>query len=196
MRTVRTAVVLSSLALLAAMGACNDNTSVTGPDVNRTYTQIERLGNPLTSEVFFLKRDHGCHNSTTPAQDDLVAGGCATKQKIKDFVTGVGGRPVAVGQAIADNVVFPGDYLVVYPNRDVTKAGWLSYVLQGPTVGWGGRKLSDDVVDIGLTAIFSTLLSPTNASCAPFTLPLCTDNVPASVRTFGTTFPYLEVPRV
>ncbi len=195
MRTVRNTVALTSLAVVAVMGACKDNNTITGPDGNRVYTQIERLGNPLTSEVFFQKRDHGCHNGTTPAQDDLVAGGCLTKTKIRDFVTGVGGRPAALGDAIAGAIVFPGDYLVVYPNRTPANAGWLSYVILGPTVGWGGRKLSDDVVDIGLTAVFSTLLSPTGASCAPFTLPLCTDNVPASVRSFSATFPYLEAPR-
>ncbi len=194
MRIVRTAVALSSLALVAALGACKDDNTTTGPNVDRTYTQIERLGNPLTSEVFFQKRDHGCHNTTTPAQDDLVAGGCNTKQKIRDFIASVAGRGADVQNAVANTLVNPGDYIVVYPNRAATAAGWLSFALN-PGVGSGGRKLSDDVVDIGLTAVFSTLFSATNASCAPFALPLCTDNVPPSVRTFAATIPYLEAPR-
>ena len=38
--------------------ACNDNNNTTSPDNTRVYHQIERLGNPLVSEVFFPKRDH------------------------------------------------------------------------------------------------------------------------------------------
>ena len=50
------------------------------------------------------------------------------------------------------------------------------------------------MVDIGLVAIFSSLLTPAGASCAPFQLPLCTDNVPANDKPFMGTFPYLAAP--
>ena len=80
--------------------------------------------------------------------------------------------------------------LVAYPNRAVTTAGWLTWALQ-PGVGYGGRKLQDDVVDAGLTAIFGTLLDPNAGTVAGLT----SDNVPASVRSPSATFPYLEAPR-
>jgi len=50
------------------------------------------------------------------------------------------------------------------------------------------------VVDVALTAVFSTLLNPTGAFCAPFTLPLCTDNVNSNDAAFSSTFPYLASP--
>ena len=90
------------------------------------------------------------------------------------------------------SVLYP-DMLVVDASKPTATAGWLSWALAN---GWGGRKLTDDVVDIGLTAIFSTLLSPTGASCAPFTLPLCTDNVGNNDVAFSATFPYLAAPHL
>ena len=69
-------------------------------------------------------------------------------------------------------------------------AGYLRYALGGTGKGLCGRQLTDDVVDISLTAVFSDLLDPTQFVCKPFTLPLCTDNV-ASHGGFTATFPYL-----
>ena len=88
------------------------------------------------------------------------------------------------------SVLLP-DMLIIQTDKDPTTAGWLSWAL---SAGWGGRKLADDVVDVGLSAIFSSLLDPTQAVCAPFQLPLCTDNV-ASHATFASTFPYLGAPK-
>jgi hypothetical protein len=53
--------------------------------------------------------------------------------------------------------------------------------------GYGGRTLTDDVVDIGLGAIFGTLLgNPNNVTPG-----LTTDNVNANDASFRATFPYL-----
>jgi hypothetical protein len=57
--------------------------------------------------------------------------------------------------------------------------------------GYGGRKLSDDVDDAGLTAVFGNLLDPGAQVLAGLT----SDNVAMSVRSFSATFPYLEAPR-
>ena len=44
--------------MLLAFGACsNDNSNSTGPST-REYNQVQRLGNPLVSEVFLAKKDH------------------------------------------------------------------------------------------------------------------------------------------
>ncbi len=171
------------MAIAFTVAACNDNESgLLGVDTNRIYTQIERLGNPLVSEVFFLKRDHGLHNTSGP-QDD--AGAVDAGGKIKAFVSSFD-RSTTIGNTLA--AVLVPDMLLVYPNRSATTAGWLSWALAN---GYGGRKLSDDVVDAGLTAIFGTLLDPNAGSLANLT----SDNVPASVRSFSATFPYLEAPR-
>jgi hypothetical protein len=176
----RTLAVALALPVLAACSD-NNNNGTTAPDVVRTFNQVERLGNPLVSEVFFMKRDHGLHNTTAPATD--VANGFG--DKIKSF-TNAFNRGATIGNTLA--AVLVPDMLMVYPNRAGNTAGWLSWALAN---GYGGRKLSDDVVDAGLTATFGNLLDPNAAVLAGLT----SDNVPTSVRTYGTTFPYLEAAR-
>ena len=180
-RLSRARVVALALPLLAACSDDNDGGGTTSPTVARTYNQIERLGNPLVSEVFFMNRDHGLHNSTTPSTD--VANGFG--DKIKAF-TNAFNRGPAIANTLA--AVLVPDMLLVFPNRPGNTAGWLSWALAS---GYGGRKMSDDVVDAGLTAIFGNLLDPAAA-----VLPgLTSDNVSTSVRTYPTTFPYLEAAR-
>jgi hypothetical protein len=171
-------------ATLLFAAACSDDDSdggMTGPSTTRTFVQKERLGNPLVSEVFFLKRDHGLHNSTAPATD--VAN--AFPEKIRAF-TNQFNRGATIANTLA-TVLVP-DMLLVFPNRAGNTAGWLSWALAN---GYGGRRLQDDVVDAGLTAIFGNLLDPS----ATVLTGLTSDNVPMSTRSFGTAFPYLEAPR-
>jgi len=166
-------------ALTAALGSgCNDDSttpSMPGTDTNRTYVQIERLGNPLVSEVLFAKRDHGHHNSTGPSTD--VA-------NFTDDVTGfvaAFGRSAAVQNTLA-SVLLP-DELVVDTSKAPGTSGWLSWAL---AMGYGGRNLADDVVDAACAAVFGTLLDLNN------TIPcLTTDNVSANDVAFASTFPYL-----
>lgn len=169
------------LVALGAVSACSDDNTVAGVSTTREYRQIERLGNPLVSEVFFAKRDHGLHNTTAPSTD--VANDF--KGKVRAFPAQFG-RSATIQNTLAD-VLIP-DMLIAYPNRAGTTAGWLSWALAN---GYGGRKLQDDVVDAGLTAIFGTLLDASAGTVAGLT----SDNVGAAVRTPATTFPYLEAPR-
>ena len=177
-------VALATALTIPLLTACSDDDKgggVTGPTTTRVYSQAERLGNPLVSEVFFMKRDHGLHNNTAPATD--VANGFG--DKIKAF-TNAFNRGATIGNTLA--AVLVPDMLLVYPNRASNTAGWLSWALAN---GYGGRKLSDDVVDAGLTAIFGNLLDPSAA-----VLPgLTSDNISTSVRSYPTTFPYLESAR-
>lgn len=184
----RAIVGLMTLALVLTAGACNDNASaLTGVDTNRVYQQIERLGNPLVSEVFFPKRDHGLHNNKSPIDDTktMQNGGTDVPGHIRSFAAQFGRSEKIITTLGA---VLAPDELLVYPNRAGNTAGWLSWALAN---GYGGRKLADDVVDAGLTAVFGNLLDAT-ASVLPG---LTSDNVPASVRSFSATFPYLESPR-
>lgn len=180
---------LVSVALVLAIGAaCNDSTELTGVDTNRTYNQIERLGNPLVSEVFFPKRDHGLHNNKTPLDDSksMALGGSDVPGHIRSFVSAF---PTRTEKTITtlQSVLAP-DELLVFPNRAPATAGWLSWALAN---GYGGRKLSDDVVDVGLSAVFGNALD----AAQPVLAGLTSDNVGPSVRTFAATFPYLEAPR-
>lgn len=174
-------------ALLALAAACQDSPdgNVTGLATNatstsrRVYTQRERLGNPLVSEVMVVKAHHHGYNLGQPSTDageftdDLVG-----------FITGVAGRDAAYANVIA-GALLP-DMLITYPKRDGTPVFWLSWVFGG----FGGRSLSDDVVDIGLGALFGTLLGNTNN----VTPGLTTDNVDANDVAFLSTFPYLAPP--
>lgn len=176
-----------AVGMLVLLGACNNGDDPVSPSSTRVFNQIDRLGNPLVSEVFFPKRDHGLHNTKGPEADPLTmaAGGTDVPGHIRTFVASFG-RSQTIGNTLA--AVLSPDMLMVFPNRAGSTAGWLSWALAN---GYGGRKLSDDVVDAGLTAVFGTLLDPNAGTVAGLT----SDNVPATVRSFGTTFPYLEAPR-
>lgn len=179
---------LMTLALVFTASACNDkNSDLTGVDTNRVYKQIERLGNPLVSEVFFPKRDHGLHNNKSPIDDTktMENGGTDVPGHIRTFVSQFGRSEKIITTLGA---VLAPDELLVFPNRAPATAGWLTWALAN---GYGGRKLSDDVVDAGLTAVFGNLLDATE----PVLAGLTSDNVGPSVRTFSATFPYLEAPR-
>ena len=152
-------------------------------DDGAVYDQTDFLGNPLVSEVTILKANHALYNNTQPYNTATFLPQTAA------FVTGVAGRPASYA-AVIGGVLYP-DVLVVDPSKNPNTAGWLSWALAN---GWGGRKLTDDVVDTGLAAIFSSLLSPAGASCAAGQLPLCTDNVGANDVAFSSTFPYLAAP--
>ena len=173
------------LAVLATAAACGDSDTITSPafDATKTYNQVQRLGNPLVSEVLLAKRDHAFHGSSNPSDD--VAN---FSVKVKGFVGAF--RPNATGLQSALAATLLPDVLIINTDQPQNTAGYLSYVLSPTGKGYGGRKLTDDVVDISLTAVFSDLLDPTQFVCKPFTLPLCTDNV-ASHGGFTATFPYV-----
>jgi hypothetical protein len=176
--------VATLLVLVVLSAACEDQRDglATGLSFNavsgahREFVQRDRLGNPLVSEVMIVKHRHQMHNAGMPSTDRAEFTGDLTS-----FVTGVAGRDPAYASTIA-GALLP-DMLITYPKRDGTPVFWLSWVFGG----FGGRSLSDDVVDIGLGALFGTLLGNTNN----VTPGLTTDNVDANDKAFGSTFPYL-----
>ena len=164
-------------------GRSNQGDEDDDADDETIYDQTDFLGNPLVSEVTIAKANHALYNRTQPYNTATFL------PQTAGFVTGVAGRPAEYA-AILGSVLYP-DMLVVDPSKSPNTAGWLSWALAN---GWGGRRLTDDVVDTGLIAIFSSLLNPAGASCAPGQLPLCTDNVGANDVPFSSTFPYLAAP--
>ena len=158
---------LAMVALVLGATACGEDSKdvSVGPAGDRVFTQVDRLGNPLVSEVFLAKRNHGFHNAGRPSTD--VASHTA---ELKSFVATVAGRDASVQNTLA-SVLLP-DMLIVQTDKAPATAGWLSWALAN---GYGGRKLTDDVVDAGLAALFGSLLSPNNV-----TPQLATDNVSAN----------------
>jgi hypothetical protein len=200
---IDTRALLAALALGAAVVGCGDtrgqrmeSPSIAGPnlsvsndqgdddqgDDNTVYDQTDFLANPLVSEVTITKANHAAYNKTQPYNTATF------RPQTEAFVTSFG-RPQALATVIG-SVLYP-DMIVVDASKNPNTAGWLSWALAN---GWGGRKLTDDVVDVALSAVFSSLLNPTGAFCAPFQLPLCTDNVGSNDAAFSPTFPYLAAP--
>lgn len=175
------------LALVAA--GCSDSkqpSNIAGPEVSgaavqaaTTYRQVEQLGNPLVQEVTIVKSRHVEYDRTMPYNQG------AFRPETEAFIRNVGGRPADYATTVA-GLLYP-DMIMVDTSKPENTAGYQSIALAG---GWGGRKLADDVVDISLIAVFSSLLDPRGASCAPGNLPLCTDNVDANDKAFLTAFPY------
>lgn len=174
--------------VLSISGCSDDNTSGgSGPGQTRAYNQVQRLGNPLISEVLLAKRSHPTHGTTGPADDaTLIAA------EILGFLTGPGsvaGRDPAYANVLG-GVLIP-DMLIVQTDKDPTNSGWLTWLNLAPfTNGYGGRKLTDDVVDLALLAVFG---DPFGADPTNTTPSLTTDNVPSDSQ-FLTAFPYVGVP--
>lgn len=198
LRLTQALTMVFALAVGSTLSACNDSMSsgnIAGPDAamgldaeeegsnDARYEQVEFLGNPLVSEVTIVKANHDRYNRTQPY--NTAEFGPQSLAFINAFR---GAQPVVANTLGA--VLYP-DMLIVESSRNPASAGWLSWALAN---GWGGRKLSDDVVDAGLSAIFGKIVSPVGAYCDNFQLPLCTDNVPANDKAFPNTFPYLASP--
>jgi hypothetical protein len=152
------------------------------------FDQIERLANPLVSEVFVDKREHPHYNTSVPSED--VA---QFRNDIASFITTVAGREPAYANAVA--AALTPDMLVVRTDKVGggpfgANVGWLTYVLD-PANGYGGRKLQgDDVVDKGLSVIFGNALGNNN-NVSPG---LVTDNVDVNDVPHSATFPYVAAP--
>ena len=178
---VRRAALAAALAgATLAATACSDDNGGTGPGTTRMFNQVQRLGNPLVSEVLLAKRSHPTHGTIGPDQDaTLVA------PEVVDFLTTVAGRDPAYISAIAPALI--PDMLIVDTSKDPSTATWLSTAL---SAGWGGRLLQDDVVDLALTAVFGDALG----DAAHATPQLTTDNVAFDSPGVTTSFPYLAPP--
>ena len=176
-------------ASLAAAACSDDNNDGTGPGTPRMYNQVQRLGNPLVSEVLLAKRSHPTHGSIGPQDDAALVG-----PEILSFITGAGsvaGRSAGYANTLG-SVLLP-DMLVVQTDKDPATATWLNVVDLPPLAnGYGGRKLQDDVVDLALLAVFGDPFGADPDGAAGKEA-LTTDNV-AFDSPVSTAFPYLGAP--
>ena len=173
---------------LAAAG-CSDDDGGTGPAEPEAFNQIQRLGNPLVSEVLLAKRSHPTHGSIGP-QDDVALIG----EEASGFLTGPGsvaGRSAEYASTLG-GALLP-DMLIVQTDKDPATAGWLTWLPLAPFAnGYGGRKLDDDVVDLALLAVFGDPFGADPAGAADKEA-LTTDNVGADSPILPD-FPYLGEP--
>jgi hypothetical protein len=188
------------LGLVLSVGACSDDNTSTAPGKSTTYNQVQRLGNPLISEVLLDKRSHATHGSIGPDQDGALLGGEIFGHLVLGSPTTFAGRDSGYVGVLA-GALLP-DMLIVQTDKDpnaAAGAGWLTWLPLAPFAnGYGGRLLSDDVTDLALLAVFG---DPFGADPTHTTPSLTTDNVPCGNCTAGpeatkftTTFPYLAAP--
>lgn len=157
-----------------------------------TYHQVDRLARPVVNEVFatVANNEHKINDEAIPTEDHT-----ALASNIQAFMNQAAGRSAATTDAIK-SVLVP-DVL----KADLGKtdgAAYLGVETGGVTGGkFGGRKLTDDVVDISLGVVFGNTISA--LGLAPDDgkeiATLTSDHVDASGKHFANTFPYLGTPR-
>lgn len=181
--------VIAAASLVTAACSDDNDDGGNGPAQPRSFNQIQRLGNPLISEVLLAKRSHPTHGSIGPEDDGELIGAEAL-----GFITGPGsvaGRSADYANTLG-GALLP-DMLVVQTDKDPGTAGWLTWLPLAPFAnGWGGRALSDDVVDLALLAVFGDPFGADPDGAAGKEA-LTTDNVAADSPILPD-FPYVGAP--
>jgi len=168
------------------------------------YVQIERLARPAIKEATENFANHDTTNRVSPESsttDSVLFNSIAT------FDTTVAGR-TAAHAGVLQSVLIPDEMVADLSKTDAGGYFGADFGLAGKT--FGGRLLTDDVIDTDLAAVFGTLtdsLGATNGTPGNTTPPysgkpalcLSTDNVGPSVQVTGndgisTTFPYVGAP--
>jgi hypothetical protein len=158
----------------------------TAPPATAVYKQIELLSRPAVKEVFELFEDHNKTNRAEPYDDPVLQGQILSFSEMF--------RSTQTAEAL-QSILYP-NVMKADLSQDVTTASYLGYETGGATGSkFGGRALSDDIVDISLGAIFGNTLSalkvvPDDHKEIPC---LTTDNV-AYDKMNTTKFPYIQAP--
>ncbi len=187
-------------ALVIGAASCNSTSNApapTPPAVAGTagYHQVERLARPAIKEATESFANHAITNTVSPESattDSVLAG------SIHDFAKFVGRDEAHATTLVA--ILVP-DELTADLSKPDAHASYLGVETGGFTGShFGGRGLSDDVIDIDLYAVFGTALSdlglvPDDHHALPC---LTTDNVSAAQgqATDNITggFPYVGAP--
>jgi hypothetical protein len=183
-------VAVAAASLVSAGCSDDEGDGGSGPDQpRRTFNQVQRLGNPLVSEVLLAKRSHPTHGSIGPEDDVALIG-----PETLGFITGPGsvaGRSADYANTLG-GALLP-DMLIVQTDKDPATAGWLTWLPLAPFAnGYGGRALDDDVVDLALLAVFGDPFGA-DPDGAVGKEALTSDNV-ASDSPILSSFPYVGEP--
>ena len=168
-----------------------ETTSLPTGAPNFQYIQQDRLARPAINEALatVTARRHEINNKNNPTDDSEEL-----KNDILAFMKFPAGRSDAIAQALA-SVLVP-DVLVADLSVKGVKAAYLGVETGGFTGSkFGGRSLTDDVVDIDLMAVFGPVipalgLAPDDGKELP---QFSTDNV-GPHHDFLNVFPYLGNP--
>lgn len=163
----------TALAASLALASCSNDPTV-NTNANGTtgvtilnFKQVDRLGRPGLKELYLKYAAHDAFNRAAPTTDiALVA------PQIDAFVTATGpagpGRTPAIS-AFAQALLAP-DALIADLSDTSTRASYLGYETSGQIASdcngaaattFGGRSLTDDVVNVMLGISFGTLATTT-----------------------------------
>ncbi|BCM89321.1 hypothetical protein IAD21_01167 [Abditibacteriota bacterium] len=159
---------------------------------NQTFAQTDRLARPVVNEVLatFANNRHLVNDTDNPTDDSSQLA-----NDIQSFMTFPAGRSQATTNVV--KAVLVPDVMVA----DLSQSGPAAYLgseTGGATGGkYGGRKLTDDVVDTSLGVIFGNTVSslglaPDDGKEIPT---LTSDNVGPGAKNYSSTFPYLGAPK-
>ena len=204
-------------------GGANAGSGQSGPTTalgNGPFKQLDRLNRPAINEVFATFAEHQANNADTPNQDAALLG-----PEIFAFTKNVGGRSDAIANTL--RAVLTPDVQIVNLNGTSSSCigsapGTCNNYLGIETGGalqkpagltpFGGRALTDDIVDVSLSAIFGNAIPSLGLAPddnhesdgrADATYPsghrpdLISDHVSylTAPKHFTTTFPYWGAPR-
>ena len=179
-------------------GGCSSRAMTSGglPPVNTAagmvpaaaakYIQIELLARPAVKEAFELFEDHDKTNRTEPYNDPTL------KSQIASFTNNF--RAPAFGTTL-QAVLYPNE-MKVDLSQNTAKAAYLGVETGGATGSkYGGRALSDDIIDLSLGAIFGNTLPKLGVvKDDGKELPcLTTDEIGYASKSTDT-FPYVQAP--
>ena len=180
-----------AVGLAGCGGGSNNNNGGAG----QTFTQQERLARPVVNEVLatVAERRHRVNNTDNPTDDGLEL-----KKDIQSFMKFPAGRSNDTINAVT-SVLIPD--VMTADLSQTGEAAYLGLETGGATSAtkstFGGRKLTDDVVDTSLGVIFGSTVSdlklaPDDKKEIPT---LTSDNVDSSGHNYSSSFPYLQAPR-
>ena len=182
-------------AVVLGATSCGNNNSTPAYTPGK-YIQIERLARPAVKEAFQMFADHDGTNRTAPWAQPYSSQ--TLYQAIGSFTTGTAGRSQAIANTL-QAILIP-DEMAADLSKTVP-ASYLGVETMGATGGtFGGRSLTDDVIDISLGATFGNTIPsvvttvPDDGKESPC---LTTDNVPSQAgpdHITPATFPYVGAP--
>ena len=155
------------------------------------YDQMDRLARPVVNEVFatVANNRHKVNDENNPTDDPMQL-----KNDVESFLTFPAGRSRAIKDVI-EAVLVPD---VLKADLDGVGGAYLGVETGGATGGtFGGRMLTDDVVDLSLYVVFGTGISDLGLAPADgHDIPsLTSDHVGPEGKHFTNTFPFIGAPR-
>lgn len=162
-----------------------------------TWQQSDRLARPVVNEVFgtVANGEHAQNDHIAPIQDATSLPGDI--QEFMDTVFTAAGKKRSQATVNVIKAVLVPDVM----KADLSQSGTAAYlgVETGGATGskFGGRALTDDVVDTSLGIVFGNTISalklaPDDGAEVPT---LTSDHVGDGGKHFTNTFPYLGTPR-